>query len=581
MKKITLLLFLLISSISFGQIIITEIADPNNSTGAANTRYVEIYNISGGDVDLTGWELRRWTNGNTTTTSQIDLTPLGTLSDGAFATIAANADAFLAAYGVAANLEGGTAGPADSNGDDQIGLFNNMDTLVDIFGVPTEDGSGTCHEFEDGRAERKASVTTANTTWTDAEWNIWADSAVGGCTTHTNAAQDAPGIFDPGAWIGASATPALTASVGSTVFVPGTTSVDVNFTTSNFDLTGDNVVEYIVNGGTPTNTTTSPIAITVTNGESYTVTLELKNAGGSLSPQVLQTVNFSVASPTSVNTIAALRAGTEGDYYTLTGEAILTFQQTFRNQKFIEDSTGAILIDDNDGAITTTYSVADGITGITGRLSSFGGSKQFIPSEDPGAASTTSNTITPQEVTLAQLTATPENYESELVRVTEVTIDNTTDATWVNGTTYALTQNSDNFNFRATFFDIDYIGETISTDAQNITGIINTRESSGTVSHFITARNAADIAAFLSTNDFTVNGNAITMYPNPSTTGEINFATGNENVDIKIFNIIGKEVLSARVNNSKVQTSDLAAGVYLVQFSQENNKIATKKLIIR
>ncbi|WP_459211464.1 lamin tail domain-containing protein [Aquimarina rhabdastrellae] len=577
MKKITLLLFLLISSISFGQVIITELADPNNSATAANTRYVEIYNISGGDVDLTGWELRRWTNGNAATTSQVDLTPLGTLSAGGFAVIAANAAAFQTAYGVAADLEGGTAGPVDSNGDDQIGLFNNSDTLVDIFGVPGEDGSGTCHEFEDGRAERKATVTAANTTWDESEWNVWADDTVSGCTSHTNAAQDAPGNFDPGAWIGASADPSLNASVSASTFAPGTTSVAVSFSTNNFDLTGDNVVEYIVNGGTPATTTSSPINVTVTDGESYTVTLELKNAGGALSPEVKETVNFSVASITNVANIGALRAGTEGDYYMLTGEALLTYAQSFRSQKYIQDATAAILIDDNDGIITTSYNVGDGITGIKGQLTSFNSLLQFVPIEDPGAASTTGNTITPEEVTLADLAANPVNYESELISVIEVTVDTSVNTDWTNGAEYTLTQNSDTFTFRASFFDVDYIGTAINTDPQNIVGLVTGRNTN----LFLTARNAADITDFLSTDSFTRNGNAIYMFPNPSSTGVLNFTTGNENVDIKVFNILGKQVLASTVNNSSVNTADLAAGIYLVQFSQEGKKIATKKLVIR
>ena len=58
MKNFYLLLVsTFMSLIAYGQVIITEIADPNDN---ALARYVEIYNVSGGDVDLTGWELRRW-----------------------------------------------------------------------------------------------------------------------------------------------------------------------------------------------------------------------------------------------------------------------------------------------------------------------------------------------------------------------------------------------------------------------------------------------------------------------------------------------------------------------------------------
>ena len=86
--------------------------------------------------------------------------------------------------------------------------------------------------------------------------------------------------------------------------------------------------------------------------------------------------------------------GSDGDYFELTGEAVLTFIGTSRNQKYIEDSSAAILIDDNNGTITTSYSIGDGITGIKGRLSSFANVTQFVPVEDPGAASSTGNAIT-------------------------------------------------------------------------------------------------------------------------------------------------------------------------------------------
>ena len=40
---------------------------------------------------------------------------------------------------------------ANSNGDDNIALVDPFGNLIDLFGVIGEDGSGTSHEFEDGR----------------------------------------------------------------------------------------------------------------------------------------------------------------------------------------------------------------------------------------------------------------------------------------------------------------------------------------------------------------------------------------------------------------------------------------------
>jgi len=176
-------------------IFITELADPNDNAAA---RYVEIYNGGTSAVDLTGWTLRRYTNGNTEPqTTGEDLSPIGSLAPGAIAIIAASGTAFEAAFGMAADISAGTGGPADSNGDDQIYITDASDTIVDFFGVPGEDGTGTDHEFEDGRAERKASVTQGTATWDVNEWNIDNDAGAG------DGALNVDGGFDPGVWIGA------------------------------------------------------------------------------------------------------------------------------------------------------------------------------------------------------------------------------------------------------------------------------------------------------------------------------------------------------------------------------------------
>ena len=88
----------------------------------------------------------------------------------------------------------GTGGPADSNGDDNIALLAPDGSIIDMFGVAGEDGSGTGHEFEDGRTERACSSTLPSATWQASDWNIDNDSGGG------NGPQYAPADFDPFAW---------------------------------------------------------------------------------------------------------------------------------------------------------------------------------------------------------------------------------------------------------------------------------------------------------------------------------------------------------------------------------------------
>ena len=209
MKRFTFLATLMMLFLGLNaQVFMTELADPNNN---ANVRYIELYNAGATAVDFTensGWRLDKYTNASATVSQTLSLT--GTIPAGGFYIIATGTDDgdFMTVYGVSADqFDGENNNVAGSNGDDNIELYDGNGTLIDQFGVPGEDGTNTNHEFEDGRAERIASVTTGNPTWDVAEWDIDND----GASFPGSGTQDAPDGFDPREWIGApSTTPALT-----------------------------------------------------------------------------------------------------------------------------------------------------------------------------------------------------------------------------------------------------------------------------------------------------------------------------------------------------------------------------------
>ena len=289
------------------------------------------------------------------------------------------------------------------------------------------------------------------------------------------------------------------------------------------------------------------------------------------------TLNINALGYTDVSSVAELRAVTDDGYYRLTNEAFLTFQQSFRGQKFIQDATGGILIDDNNGRISSIYDINDGITNIRGQVSEFSGMKQLIPSADYGAPSSTGNTITPQTVTLADLTANAEQYESELVKVISVIIDNSVNATFINGAEYLITQSSNNFNFRTTFYDVDYISATVPITATDIVGIVN--ERSGSL-YYLTARNANDFSVDILSND-TFEANNFKFYPNPTSLGYVNLSSKNSaRMDVAVFDILGKQVLNKTVSNNTLDVSGLTSGIYIMKVSQDNASI-TKKLVIQ
>ena len=180
-------------SSSGSTVFFTELADPQNSSDAG--RFVELYNNGDSDVDLSAWILQRWTNGNADPSSPVSLT--GTISAGGYYVVCNDAAKFNTTYGLVCDQDVGTGGVSDSNGDDNIALIDGSGMIVDMFGVAGEDGTGTGHEFEDGRAERAAGVTAGNAIWDEAEWNIDNDSGGG------DGNQYAPEGFDPFNWIGA------------------------------------------------------------------------------------------------------------------------------------------------------------------------------------------------------------------------------------------------------------------------------------------------------------------------------------------------------------------------------------------
>jgi len=215
-------------------VFISELADPNNNSGL---RFVELYNPTDSDIDFSegsGWKLNKYTNDAATVSQILNLT--GTIESHTcfiIATGALDAD-FEAAYGIAPDQWDGAAdNVAGSNGDDNIELVDGTGAVVDLFGVPGEDGTGTNHEFEDGRAVRKATVTTGNPTWDVTEWSIDSDAPSG------IGPVDAPDGFDPGVW--PTIIPLEIASATSVSL----TEIEVKYTV---DVSAVNVADYSVLG---------------------------------------------------------------------------------------------------------------------------------------------------------------------------------------------------------------------------------------------------------------------------------------------------------------------------------------------
>lgn len=86
------------------------------------------------------------------------------------------------------------------------------------------------------------------------------------------------------------------------------------------------------------------------------------------------------------------------------------------------------------------------------------------------------------------------------------------------------------------------------------------------------------VAGVLSTQSF--NKLDVNMYPNPVRNGVVTIKTNsNQPLQVVVYDVLGKQVISKTISNNTLNVSNLKAGVYLVQVT-ENNATSTKKLIV-
>jgi hypothetical protein len=602
MKKLyTLALLVLVALTSQAQVVISQVYGGGGNSGATlNKDFVELFNKSTTAVDISGWSIQYQSATNNTAVWFVNTIPASTIiQPGKY---------FLIAFGAAGangaalptpdfDYTTGTPAPLQLSGTSgRVALVNNATALaigcnsgnsniIDLIGY----GSTTIC-FEGTAATGVLSNTTA------------AIRLNGGCTDSNQNNNDfsigtpAPRNSSTAAYSCTAPSLTVLSPANSTIFNPLTTSVDISFTINNFVVGNpgagiDGHIHYTVNGGSVVmKYDTTPIAIPVTAGTTYTVAIQLvNNSHQPLSPAVGVTVTFTVDSFVTVADLAALRAHVAangaGKYYQVSSSPVVTYTRTTRNQKYVQDTSGGILIDDNvtaPGVITTSLTAGDAISGLKGQSVLFSGLLQLTPLANVTVASS-GNTVTPQVVTIAELNnasaITSGTYESELVQINGVTFDTTT-ATFPLSTAAAaninLTIGSDVLTFRTAFSEANYMGTAKPTSATNIIALVGRFNATAQV----TSRNLTDLNAPLSSTSFD-NINGLTMYPNPLSGNTLYLtSTANAAMSVQIFDLLGKEVLKANVVNNAVNVSGLNAGVYMVKVTEEG-KTATRKLVIQ
>jgi hypothetical protein len=355
MKKIyVLILTFTISSLSFGQI--TDVYISMFGEGSSNNKFMEIYNGTDADVDLSQYSISTCSNG-CDIADQFDYPDNVSFEVG---TIIAAGDVYVIAHGSADPLI-----VADqtfnflSNGDDFMALtlagatadsYTIIDALGDMGGDPGSgwDIAGVANGTQNHTLVRKSTVCGPNPTplgsfGTNPEDSEW---LVGAIDT---------GWSDIGTYAGCASGPVLSINNPSNgqEFASGTTAVTLSVSVANFEVdatpanggTGDGHIHWTLDGvDQPMKYDTADETINVVDGGSHTVVMTLVNNDHQpITPEISQTVSFSVLFPCDlqVGTITSTCDSTtaeDTDTYTTT----LTFT----------------------GGGTTTYIIGTGETGI-------------------------------------------------------------------------------------------------------------------------------------------------------------------------------------------------------------------------
>lgn len=257
--------------------------------------------------------------------------------------------------------------------------------------------------------------------------------------------------------------------------------------------------------------------------------------------------------------------GTNLTYYKYTGEAIVTTAYTATYKAvFFQDNTAGMVLSDTYRNITVTNNIGDKVTGLIAQVNRVNDSPQLYPYNDFTVIST-GNTIVPPVVTLADVP----NKTNQLVQINELTF------TEANGTkTFgpnspflisdaSVTSTTVTFRTPSGMPNPDYINTVIPAKRNVI--VLVAKNSSAVTTHYIFARNAADL-------DVQLSGFTQPKTNNLHTSGTTVFFETATPEAVKVFSVSGQAVKSL-VSVVGKNSLELSKGVYIIRIGDKTAKV--------
>ena len=685
----TLFILLFISNLSFSQV--TELYFSKYGEGSSNNKFLEIYNGTDNDIDLSNYAYPSVANAPSTP-GEYEF--WNSFDEGA---VVAAGDVYVIAH---PSADAAILAQADethsylSNGDDGYALVSGtedsyvvIDWLGDWNGDP---GSGWTvagieNATQNATLTRKSTVCGPNNDWvtsagTNTEDSEWIVGAI-------DSGWDTIGSYD-----GCVSGPVLTITSPSDnqEFESGTTSVTVSISVDNFsigptDSGADGHIHWSVNGQAQAmKYDLEDESIDVVDGESYSIYVELVGPDHQpISPAINQTVAFSVVYPCDlyVDTISSTcdsNTSEDTDTYTTTfdytgggttnytidtggvgtvsgddpstvAEGTIVVSGVAENTDFVVTFTG----DSSNSSCDFTRSISspncnpslglpyndsfdypDGSLISSSNWNNFSGTEGDLlvtegkvlvqhgtPSEDAGVSFGAVEGVLYYafdfSVNNPGEPISGGDYEyfamfkddgfSYRARIDIVTANNegsdftlgisstgsTADTIWPDDlsfdTTYRVTVKYDQDQNIAQLWvnassetDASILGDDESDPGTSITQF-GLRQSDSSQNEGILIDNLSISQTFnetLSTDQILSSNQTIGLYPNPTNKGFVNITTNvSGQITVDVYDILGKVIISSKIDNNRLDVSNLKAGMYVIKIKQ-NDIITTKKLII-
>ena len=238
MKKLYILLFYLVTTASFSQA--TDLFFSQYGEGSGNNKFLEIYNGTGQDVDLSNYAFPSVGNAPT------DAGMHEFWNDFPEGAVIANGDVYIIAHPQASAEILSTADHTHqylSNGDDGYALalgseesYTYIDFIGDFNGDPGDgwDVAGVVEATKNHTLTRKSSVCQGNTDWDasrgtneeDSEWIVTEQNDITGLGSHVADCSSDVSVL-------------ITSPANGVTLAPGSVYVDIAFSISNFELEVD------------------------------------------------------------------------------------------------------------------------------------------------------------------------------------------------------------------------------------------------------------------------------------------------------------------------------------------------------